>query len=77
MTRYIKHNTTKPILLSLKEAGQILGVSYKTVAREVEAGRLPARLMPGRKNGMKVYRKDLDTYVAEWMPVINDRSKVN
>ncbi len=77
MTRYVKHNTTKPILLSLKEAGVILGVGYKTVAREVEAGRLPARLMPGRKNGLKVYRNDLDAYVREYMPVVNDRSKVN
>lgn len=77
MTRYIRHNTTKPILLSLKEAGAILGVSYKTVSREVEAGRLPARLLPGRVNGLKVYRKDLDAYIKEYMPVINDRSKVN
>jgi excisionase family DNA binding protein len=49
-----------PELMTLTQAGRLLGVSAKTVGRRIAEGALPAVVDHGRR---KVRREDLDAYL--------------
>lgn len=55
-----------PLLLSLRQAGQLLGCSLSSVKRLIEAGELEAVKVNGIR---KVRRTDVDEYIASLPPV--------
>lgn len=52
-------------LLTAKRVAAILGESYSTVIRRIEAGTLPAEKLDGPKGMYLIAREDVDKLIAE------------
>ena len=54
-----------PGCMSLGDFARMLGVSYETARREVDGGRLRARMMRGSERGMFVTKEEVDRWSRE------------
>ncbi|WP_417064449.1 helix-turn-helix domain-containing protein [Gordonibacter urolithinfaciens] len=51
--------------MSLGDFAKAIGVSYETVRREVDGGRLRARMMRGSERGMFVTEEEVERWARE------------
>lgn len=58
--------TTTRLLLSPAEAGELLGISGRSVRRLVKAGKLPASYLPMPEGSelLKIHRRHVEAYAA-------------
>ncbi len=54
-----------PGCMSLGDFARLIGVSYETVRREVDGGRLRARMMRGSERGMFVTAEEVERWARE------------